>query len=130
MATKSKTRQVRRVLRNADDFLFLFTGKRLRNVVGRGVNIFGEELARKTARFFTGPEEPDLPEGSPYSVLGIHPEAMDCVVKASFRALAREFHPDTGSKPDPAKFQAASEAYNAIMAERQAGREKECAARS
>ena len=120
MATKSRGRQVKKALRNADDILFIFTGKRLKHVVGRGINLFGEELAKKAANFFTGPEEPELPLDSPYTILGVHPEAMDVVVKAAFRALAREYHPDTGSKPDPAKFQAALEAYNAIMAERKA----------
>lgn len=119
MATKSRTRQVRRVLRNADDFLYLFTGKRLKHVIGRGINLFGEELAKKASNFFASPEEPELPLNSPYAILGIHPEAMDVVVRAAYRALAREYHPDTGAKPDPAKFQAATEALNAIMASRQ-----------
>jgi len=126
MATKQGPRQLRKGLRNVDDMLFLFTGKRLKHVVRRGINLFGEDIARKAGSLFTGPEEPDLPPNSPYTVLGIHPEAMDVVVKASFRALAREYHPDTGTKPDPAKFQAAKEAYDAIMAQRkveQAARE-------
>ncbi|MDD4984461.1 MAG: DnaJ domain-containing protein [Dehalococcoidales bacterium] len=127
MATKSKARQVKKVLRNADDIIHLFTGKRLKNIVGTGINIFGEELARKAAGVFSGPEEPDLPPDSPYNVLGVHPEAMDVVVKGAYRALAREYHPDTGTKPDTAKFQAATEAYNAILAERQARKEQECA---
>ena len=130
MATKSRTRQVRKVLRNADDIIHLFTGKRLKNIVGTGINIFGEELARKAAGIFSGPEEPELPPDSPYTILGIHPEALDVVVKGAYRALAREYHPDTGTKPDTVKFQAATEAYNAIIAERQARKEKECAAKS
>jgi len=130
MATRSRTRQVRKVLRNADDIIHLFTGKRLKNIVGTGINIFGEELARKAAGIFSGPEEPELPPDSPYTILGIHPEALDVVVKGAYRALAREYHPDTGTKPDTVKFQAATEAYNAIIAERQARKEKECAAKS
>ena len=119
MATKSKARQVRKALRNADDIIHLFTGKRLKNIVGTGINIFGEEMAKKAAGVFSGPEEPELPLDSPYLVLGIHPEAMDVVVKGAFRALAREYHPDTGTKPDIARFQAAKEAYDKIMDERQ-----------
>jgi len=130
MATKSRARQVRRVLRNADDIIHLFTGKRLKSIVGTGINIFGEELARKAANIFGGPEELDLPLDSPYTILGIYPEAMDVVVKGAYRALAREYHPDTGTKPDPTKFQTATEAYNAIMSERQARKDKECAARN
>ncbi len=130
MATRSKARQVKKVLRNADDIIHLFTGKRLKNIVGTGINIFGEELARKAAGIFAGPEEPELPLDSPYSILGVHPEAMDVVVKGAYRALAREYHPDTGTKPDPAKFQAATEAYNTIMAERQLHKEQPCPPKS
>jgi len=130
MATKSKARQVRIALRNADDIIHLFTGKRLKNIVGTGINIFGDEMAKKARNIFTGPEEIDLPLDSPYTILGVHPEAMDVVVKGAYRALAREYHPDTGTKPDPAKFQTATEAYDAILAERQARRDKECADRN
>lgn len=120
MAIKSRTKQVKRTLRNADDFLYLFTGRRLKNVVGRGINLFGEEVAKKVSNLFAGPEEPELPPDSPYYILGIHPEALDIVVRGAYRALAREYHPDTGTKPDVAKFQAATEAFNQIIAERQA----------
>lgn len=120
MVTKSRARQVKTGLRNFDDILYLVTGKRLKNVAGRAVSIFGEELAKKAANLFSGPEEPELPPDSPYYILGIHPDALDVVVRGAYRALAREFHPDTGTKPDPEKFQAATEAYNTIMKERQA----------
>jgi len=129
MATKTRTRQIKKGLRNFDDILYIFTGKRLKYVAGRAINLFGEDLAKKAANFFTGPEEPELLPDSPYSILGIHPDAMDVVVKAAYRALAREYHPDTGTKPDIAKFQAATEAYNAILAARAARKEKADATR-
>jgi len=118
MVTKSRARQFKKGLRNADDILYIFTGKRMKHVVGRGINLFGEELAKKVTNFFTGPEEEEMPPDSPYFILGIHPEAMDVVVRAAYRALAREYHPDTGTKPDPKKFQQATEAFNTIMADR------------
>jgi len=126
MVTKSRTRQVKKALRDADDILHLLTGKRMKNIVGTVVNLYGEEVARKAAKFFTGLDEPELPADSPYTILGVHRDAMDVVVKGAFRALAREYHPDTGSKPDPSKFQAAVEAYNAIVEERRGAKaEKE-----
>jgi len=120
MATKTRARQIKRGLRNFDDILYIFTGRRLKYVTGRAINIFGEELAKKAADFFASPEEPELPPDNPYVILGIHPEAMDVVVRAAYRALAREYHPDTGSKPDVTKFKVATEAYEAIMTERRA----------
>lgn len=120
MATKSSTKQVKKALRNTDDILYILTGKRLRNVVGRVVNLYGEELAKKASKLFTGPEEEELPSDSPYFILGVHPDAMDIVVKAAYRTLAREYHPDSKITPDPKKFQAATEAYDAIMKERKA----------
>jgi len=124
MATKSRARQVKRGLRNFDDMLYLFTGKRLKHVVGRGINLFGEEIAKKVGDFFAGPEEPELAPDNPYFILSIHPEAMDVVVRAAYRALARKYHPDTGTKPDPKKFQQATEAFNAIVEERKEKKEK------
>ena len=120
MATKSRARQIKKGLRNFDDILFIVTGRRLKFVAGRVVNILGEDIARKAANLFWPPEEPELPPDNPYVILGIHPDAMDVVVKAAYRVLAREYHPDTGAKPDVQKFQQATEAYNAILAERKA----------
>ena len=120
MATKSGARQVKRALRNTDDILYILTGKRLKNVAGRVVNTFGEDMAKKVTNFFTGPEEEELPPDSPYYILGVHPDALDIVVKGAYRILAREYHPDTGTKPDVKKFQAATEAYAAIIKERKA----------
>jgi len=119
MATKSSSSQGKKALRNFDDFLFIFTGKRLKNVVGTGINLFGEDLAKKIANLFTGPDEPELPPSDPYSVLGMRPDSVDAAIKGAYRGLAREYHPDTGSKPDTVKFQAATEAYDTIMKERQ-----------
>ncbi len=96
------------------------TGKRLRKVVGKVVNLYGEELARKVSGLFTGPEEEELSSDNPYFILGVHSDAMNIVVKGAYRALAREYHPDTGTKPDVKKFQAATEAYDAIIKERAA----------
>jgi len=118
MATKTRATQFKKGLRNFDDILYICTGRRLKYVAGRTINIFGEELAKKAANWFAGPEERELAPDNPYFILGIHPEAMDVVVRSAYRALAREYHPDTGTKPDPTKFQQATEAYNAIMTER------------
>lgn len=131
MAKKSRARQVKRALRNADDILLIFTGKRMKNIVGTGINLFGEDLARKAAHLFGGQDnEPEVPANSPYNVLGVHPDAMDVVVRGAYRALAREYHPDTSKKPDLVKFQEVTEAYNAILAERQSLKSKECAGKS
>ena len=119
MATKSRARQIKRGVRHFDDYLYIFTGKRLKNVAGRAATLFGEELAKKAANWFTGPEEPELQPDDPYSILGMRPDSHNAAIKGAYRGLAREYHPDTGSKPDVVKFQAATEAFNAIMAERQ-----------
>jgi len=118
MATKSRARQVKKGLRNTDDILYILTGRRLKNVAGRVINAFGDDLAKKVTNFFTGPEEEELPPDSPYYILGIQPDALDIVVKGTYRILAREYHPDSKINPDVKKFQAATEAYHAILKER------------
>lgn len=120
MGERSKTKQFKAGIQNADDILFLLTGSRFKDVIGNTVSTFGEELTRKLTGVFTGIDELRMSPDSPYSVLGIHPNALDVVVRGAYRALAREYHPDTGLKPDPAKFQKVTEAYDAIMKERQA----------
>ncbi|GAI58788.1 unnamed protein product, partial [marine sediment metagenome] len=72
---------------NTDDILYILTGRRLKHVAGRVVNTFGEDLAKKVTSFFAGSEEEELPPDSPYYILGIHPDAMDIVVKASSTVL-------------------------------------------
>jgi DnaJ-domain-containing protein 1 len=119
MVAKSKRREAIKVARNIDDLLHLATGKRAKDILGVTVNLIGEDLARRAAKFFAIPQEDELPVDNPYRKLGVHPDAMDVVVRGAYRALAKEYHPDTGTKPDPAKFQEVTEAYNAIVAERQ-----------
>lgn len=131
MVTKSKGKQIKRAVKDADDLIHLFTGKRFKNIAGKAVDLFGDQLVKKVATMFTGVDEPDLPSNNPYAILGVRIDAMDVVVKGAFRSLAREFHPDTGTAPDSKRFQAANEAYNTIVGERLKARsEKECAGKN
>jgi len=107
-------KQVVSSLRDVDDLVFLVTGKRIKNFVQRGLELFGEDIKRK----FVGEEElVDDPE-DPYNILGVRRDASTIVVKAAFRSLAREYHPDTGTKPEPRAFQRVKEAYDKITCER------------
>jgi DnaJ-class molecular chaperone len=118
MAKRSRVREVKRALQNADDILFIVTGTRFKNVAKRFIDAYGEDLKRGATKLFTGMEDPELPPDNPYKILGIHPDALDIVVRGAYRALAKEYHPDTGTKPDPHKFQVVTEAYKAIQEER------------
>lgn len=131
MVTKSKGKQLKRAVKDADDFLHLFTGRRFKHIAGKAIDLFGEQLVKKVTTMLTGDEEPDLPSDNPYAILGVRIDAKDVVVRGAFRSLAREFHPDTGTAPDPKKFQEANEAYNTIVGERLKARsEKECAGKN
>ncbi len=122
MSTKSGARQVKKALRNTDDILYILTGRRLKHVAGRVVNAFGADLTKKVTDFFTGPEEEELPPDSPYYILGVHPDALDIVVKGAYRALARKYHPDVNPDNESAeeRFKQINNAYEAIMKERAA----------
>jgi curved DNA-binding protein CbpA len=55
-----------------------------------------------------------------YSVLGVDPDAPNEVVKAAYRALAKQYHPDgngSGSQDSTAKFIELQEAYSVISDE-------------
>jgi DnaJ like chaperone protein len=109
----AQRKRVINAFRDADDLVYLVTGRRIKNLVSRGLELFGEDLKKKVV------EDPEVSEDSPYKSLGIRQDASDIVVKAAFRSLAREFHPDTGSNPNPRAFQEAKEAYDQIMRERE-----------
>ena len=119
MGKKGIVAQARDVVSNADQIFFLFTGKRLRQLGARAVELYGEDLTKMIEDAFMGKKDNGsidfLYRDNPYRTLEIEPNACDVVVKAAFRSLVREYHPDSGRQPNPAKFQAVVEAYNAIM---------------
>lgn len=113
----TKRGQVKRTVRNVDDMLYLFTGKRLRDVVGRGINLFGDQIAKKAGNMFAEPNETELPADSPYRILGINADAPDFLVKASYRANMKKYHPD-GETPNEAMAKLINEAYEQVCLER------------
>ena len=54
-----------------------------------------------------------MTERTYYDVLGVAADAPDIVIKAAFRALAKEYHPDRagGQAMDPEKFIEIQNAY-------------------
>ena len=104
---------VRRTVRNVDDMLYLFTGKRLKHVVARGVSLFGNEFTKKATSIF-GEE---APEDSPYRVLGVNPDAPDFLVKAAHKSHVKRVHPDVGG--DAEEFKRIQRAYEQISMQRE-----------
>ena len=104
---------VRRTVRNVDDMLFLFTGKRLKYVVARGFSLFGDQITKKATSVFVE----EAPEDSPYRVLGVNPDAPDFLVKAAYRSHVKRVHPDVGG--DPEEFKRIQRAYELIEMERE-----------
>jgi len=96
-------------LHDVDDLVKLITGKRIPQLVSRGLELLGEDTPAIAKR------EKAFDFNDPHFILGVREDAADLVIKAAFRSLARELHPDTGTKPDPAKFQKVTEAYSSIM---------------
>ncbi|MDD4986058.1 MAG: J domain-containing protein [Dehalococcoidales bacterium] len=122
MASNSRSRDVRRTIEEIDRILYRFSGVRLRTMVKKGVGIAGEALSRAMFEPSSGNSGDNLADA--YRVLGILPAAPDYVVKAAFRAMVRELHPDTGVHPDVNRFQSVVEAYRDIMLAR-AGQDDE-----
>lgn len=114
----TKRGQVKIMVRNVDDMLYLFTGKRLRDVFGRGINLFGDQIAKKASNIFTGGNDVEVPEDSPYRILGVHPEAADFVVRAAYKAMQKKYHPD-GAAPNEEMSKLVNNAYESICHERE-----------
>jgi len=114
----AKRGQVKRAVRNVDDMLYLFTGKRLKYVVGRGVNLFGDQVAKKVTNIFAGTNDEEVPDDSPYRVLGINPDAPDFLLRASYKVMMKKFHPD-GETPNEELAKKINNAYERICLERE-----------
>ncbi len=105
------------VLKDADDLMYLLTGKRIKHIGKRAVELFGEDLVnRLTHADITAPLDP----ADSYSVLEVRRDASDIVIKASFRAKVKTLHPDTAEHPDTAQLQKVTEAFNEIIRVRNA----------
>jgi hypothetical protein len=115
MSNSRKSHTIVRKFRDIDDICHIITGKRLSTLVARGISFFGPDLMTKIS------EDPvdSGDDANPYDILEIRRGASEGIVKAAFRAKAREYHTDTGVHPNAARFQAAQEAYENIMKEKQ-----------
>ena len=112
MPKKKSGRELINFLRDADDITRLVTGKGIKDFVGRGIELFGDDVIKK----FTKEEKVKLSPDNPYVILGVRPEASTIVIKAAYRAMAKEKHPDAGGNPED--FKKIQEAYEEIMRQR------------
>jgi DnaJ-class molecular chaperone len=111
MAGKSKT--VLHAMKEADDWIHLFTGKRTKDLAKKWWDLYGDDVQKKVNEILT-----DFPDDnamdSPYKVLGAHPLDSDALVRAKFREACMKYHGDFTTTPDAAKFEAVVAAYEAI----------------
>ncbi len=108
-----KTNDLLKGLRTVDSVCKILTGKRLNQVVANGIEAFGSGIFDKVSN-----EQELDPLALDYAVLGVYPDSPEFVLKATFRAYVKKYHPDTGDTPDAKKYQTAVEAYDRIMKSR------------
>lgn len=108
-----------KVLRDTDDLMHLLTGKRIKDVIPRAIDLFGEEVIRKLVK--DSPRR--LPPDNPYRILEVRPDASDFVVKAVYRAKVRVCHPDVKGTGNAEEFKRITAAFEQIMEQRNAPRE-------
>ena len=107
MAT-GRMSDLRKAVRQADRLIYDMTGTHLRTVVKKGISMGAEAISRHV---FENVEE----TGPLYAILGVRPDAPDIIVKAAYKALSREYEPETGIHPDEGKFTQVVAAYRDIM---------------
>jgi len=121
MAATRLTKKAAATLRDIDDMVHIFTGKRIRDHVKRVVDLVSEDIEKEVMGKAGGPDA--IPEAGPYTVLHCRPGCSDAVLKYRFRSLVRELHPDSGKFPDPVQYQKVVEAYSTIVEERKQSRD-------
>lgn len=116
MSKKHPLKPVVEFIENVDDITNILFGRRLKHVIGAAAAAFGDDLRRKVVGETTEPVDPN----DPYAVLSVRPTAPDKVVDWAYRALAHEYHPDSGKHPDGTKMKQINDAYHRIQEERRA----------
>lgn len=99
MAKEPPLKQVFKTLQTADDISNILFGRSLKEIFARGIDVLGVELKD---------------QNDPYALLGVRHSAPDKVVDWAYRAMAHEFHPDSGRHPDGEKMKRINEAYDKI----------------
>ena len=117
MVTRGQARRTVNFLRDCDDMVHIITGKRIPELLRKGLDIYGPDIKKAAAKMMGG-EAPQVPEDSPYRVLHCRPEASDLVIKARFRELVKDLHPDVSAHPDTEELKRVIEAFNQIMSQR------------
>ncbi len=103
-----------KVLKDFDDAMHLLTGKRIKDVLPRAIEYFGQEVIEKVM----AKTSVQLPSDSPYAILGVRHDAADFIIKAVYRKLAGMYHPDNRETGNEEKFKKMQGAYDAIVKER------------
>lgn len=57
-------------------------------------------------------------ERDPYEVLGVRSDTPPAVIEASYKALAKLYHPDSGIEPDAARMAEVNAAYERLRGDR------------
>jgi DnaJ-domain-containing protein 1 len=116
MPKKSSGSKLLKALRNADDICRITTGRRLNEVVARGIEFFGDGFMNHVPGS-AAVDPAEMERRLPYMVLGVNYEAPDSVVKAAYKAIMKECHPDS-STPDADKARRVNSAYDQVCKER------------
>ena len=103
-----------RVLKDFDDAMHLLTGKRIKDVLPRAIEYFGQEVIEKVMTNTSA----TLSADSPYAILGVRHDAADFIIKAVYRKTAAMYHPDNQATGNEEKFKQIQGAYDAIVKER------------
>jgi hypothetical protein len=101
-------------LKDVDDIMHVLIGKRIKDILPRAIEIFGEDVIKGLMRE-TGVR---LPPDNPYTILEVRPDASDLVIKAVYRAKARVYHPDNRETGNDDMFKRITAAYEKIMVDR------------
>jgi len=118
MPARKDMREAVKFMKNVDDILEILTGKRLKDIGAKVIDVYGEELGKRLDHLSGLDEEnngltPELKAA--YLTLHCRPSADDMVIKGKYRTLMKQYHPDVSRMPDEEACKKVIEAYNLIM---------------
>jgi len=103
------SRKLSSIIKELDEITQILTGN---NIPSLAKHVWEEMRGAKPIKELTKTED------SPYKILGLEPNCIPSDIVASYRKLAKKYHPDNLETGDESKFKKVTAAYEKLCLQR------------